>query len=75
LLAYKENLLSTQNEFRELKEGRNDETIKQNTLALKSSQERAYQEATEKAVEMNRLYDKLKLDFKHLQEHSHQLQL
>jgi hypothetical protein len=75
LLAYKENLLSTQNEFRELKEGRNDETIKQNTLALKSSHERAYQEATEKAVEMNRLYDKLKFDFKHLQEHSHQLQL
>jgi myosin heavy subunit len=75
LLAYKENLLSTQTAYRELKEGRNDEVIKQNTLALKTAQERAYQEATEKALEMNRVYDRLKVDFKQVQEYSHELQL
>ncbi len=61
LLGYKETLLSTQNAFRELKESRNDEVIKQNTLALKAAQEKTYQEATEKALEMNRLYDRLKI--------------
>jgi hypothetical protein len=75
LLGYKESLLSTQNAFRELKEGRNDEVIKQNTLALKAAQERAYQEATEKALEMNRVYDRLKVEAKQIQEYSHELQL
>jgi hypothetical protein len=75
LLSYKDSLLTTQTAFKDLKELRNDEAIKQNILTLKASQERAYQDATEKSLEMGRLYDKLKLDLKQLGEYSHELQL
>ena len=43
LLNYKEDLLKTQNSFKDLKETRNDEAIKQNILNLKLQQEKLYQ--------------------------------
>lgn len=43
LLNYKEDLLQTQNCFKDLKETRNDEAIKQNILNMKLQQERLYQ--------------------------------
>lgn len=75
LLAYKDTLLTTQEVFKELKESRNDEAIKQNILALKTAQEKAYQDATQKSLDMNNLYDSLKLQLKQVLEYSHELQL
>lgn len=43
LLNYKEDLQKTQNCFKDLKETRNDEAIKQNILNMKVQQEKLYQ--------------------------------
>jgi hypothetical protein len=61
LLKYKDNLLQAQNNFKDLKELRNDEAIKQNILNMKIEQEKVYQESTDKSLEMNKVYDKLKV--------------
>jgi cation transport regulator ChaB len=42
LLKYKENLQEAQQNYRDLQEKRNDETIKENILNLKSEKEKVY---------------------------------
>lgn len=71
LLSYKEDLLRTQNRFKDLKETRSDEAIKQDILSMKLQQEKLYQQSAEKSLQMGRLYDSLKVEFKQAVEYSH----
>lgn len=71
LLGFKENLLTAQQEYKELQKSRNDEVIKEKVLMMKSEQERVFNQEELKSLEMNKLYDKIKIDLKKNIEYEH----
>lgn len=75
LLNFKDNLLIAQKQYKNLQKNRNDEVIKEKILVLKNEQEKIFSLEEEKSMEMNKLYDKLKIDLKRAVEYKHELEL
>lgn len=71
LIDFKKNLLAAQKNYRQLKKDRNEEVIKEKILNMKTEKEKRFAEEQVKSLEMNKTYDKLKLDLKQGNEYEH----
>lgn len=64
MVRYKDHLVELHQSYRNLKEKRNEDVIKESILGMKSTQEKMYQEFSEKSLEISKVYDRMKGEFK-----------